>query len=376
VIPLARKTLVHEWPRFLPAALAIGFAGLLQLVQAALVLGIVSGAASYVADSSAQVWVGYPGTQSVDLGRPIDTGLEARLLMDPEVVRVEPFLLADGDWRAPGTGGVSVFVSGIDPRASGLVFSKVVAPQLRKRLAQPDGVIIDRADEEKLGVAEGGHATVNGVRVTVVGVTAGLRALGGANVIASLDTARHLAAGAADAARPTWIVASLRHPERVGSVLSRLGAIHGFGPCAAWSADALARQSMLYWLFDTGAGVGVLFLAAVVFVVGALITSQTLSAATAGSIREYATLNALGVGVTALRRVVLAQVGWIGLAGLVGASLLGGLLLGVARAYDVPMTMTVPVLLACIGLTVGITFFSGLVAVRVLHRADPAGLLR
>ena len=58
---------------------------------------------------------------------------------------------------------------------------------------------------------------------------------------------------------------------------------------------------MLFWLFDTGAGVGVLFMAGIVFLVRAVITSQALVAAVVASMREYATLNALGVGVRNLR---------------------------------------------------------------------------
>ena len=42
MIPLARKTLAHEWRRFLPAMLAVAFSGLLLLMQAALVFGILA----------------------------------------------------------------------------------------------------------------------------------------------------------------------------------------------------------------------------------------------------------------------------------------------------------------------------------------------
>jgi putative ABC transport system permease protein len=69
MVALARKTLVYEWRRFLPAMLAVGFAGLLQLLQIALVLGIFGSTSLYITGSSADVWVGYPGTQSVSLGR-------------------------------------------------------------------------------------------------------------------------------------------------------------------------------------------------------------------------------------------------------------------------------------------------------------------
>ena len=45
MVPLARKTLLHEWRRFLPSAVAVAFSGLLLLVQSALVLGIFGSAA-------------------------------------------------------------------------------------------------------------------------------------------------------------------------------------------------------------------------------------------------------------------------------------------------------------------------------------------
>jgi putative ABC transport system permease protein len=45
MVPLARRTLVHEWRRFLPSTLAVAFSGVLLLVQAALVFGIFGSAA-------------------------------------------------------------------------------------------------------------------------------------------------------------------------------------------------------------------------------------------------------------------------------------------------------------------------------------------
>src|SRR6185312_11481318 len=127
MIALARKTLIHEWRRFLPSALAVAFSGLLLLMQAALVFGIFGSAAVYINTSSADLWAGYPGTQSIELGRPIPPRTEADLLSDPSIQRVEPFAWVDGDWRGPAdTGGVSVFVSGIDPRPDGMMFAKVL----------------------------------------------------------------------------------------------------------------------------------------------------------------------------------------------------------------------------------------------------------
>ena len=376
MVALARKTLIYEWRRFLPAMLAVGFAGLLQLLQIALVLGIFGSTSLYITGSSADVWVGYPGTQSVGSGRTIDADVESRILMDPAVLRVEPYIWDDGDWRGPaGTGGVSVFVSGIDPRPDGLMFSKALAPDLRARLAEPDAVVVDRSALDQLGVDIGQTATINGHQVRVVGIGSGLRALGGVNVLCSLDTARRLNDDPTDSG-PTYLVAKLRDPAQAAAVATRLRGSTAFGPYTTWSAKDFAKISVRYWLFDTGAGAGVLFLAGIVFLVGAVITSQTLIAAVNGSMREYATLNALGVGVGALRRVVLEQAFWVGALGLLGAGLLGIVLMLLARSQDVPVVLNVPAALACIILVMGLAAVSGLAAMRSMRRADPATLLR
>jgi len=375
MVSLARKTLRHEWRRFLPAALAVGFACLLQLLQIAFVLGIFSSASVYVTGSTATLWAGYPGTQSVNIGRPIRADVESRLRMDADIDRVEPFIWLDADWRGP-RGSASVFVSGIDVHADGMLFARSLPPDTRLLLAAPDAVIVDRADLDKLGVKAGDNAAINGHRVRVVAVAQGLRALGGVNVLASLETARRLDPDAGSTPGPTYFIASLRAGALPDAVAVRLSGSKAFGPYEVWTAEDFARRSEFYWLFDTGAGAGVLFLAIIVFAAGAAISSQALMGAVAGSIREYATLNALGVGIAELRWVVLEQAFWVGLAGLAGAIVLGGLLLVLARAQDVPVVLDLTVSLVCMVVALGVAAISGLAAVQNLRRADPATLLR
>lgn len=374
MIPLARKTLVHEWRRFLPAMLAVAFSGLLLLMQAALVFGIFGSTAVYITASDADLWVGYPGTRSIELGRPITPAARTALLMDPGVARVEPFAWVDGDWRGPaGSGGVSVFVSGISTAADGMVFSDVLGAAQRAELKEPFAVIVDRADLPKLGVPIGGQALINGRLVRIVGTAHGIRALGGVNVVASLDTARALDedTGGAEVA---YYVAKLAPGANAAAVAARIGAgAHGY---AAWTAADFARRAVLYWMFQTGAGLGVIFLAVVVFIVGAIITSQTLMGAIAGSVREYATLHALGVSLGSLRRVVLEQAAWIGMCGLLAGAILSLGMIALARSQDVPVALNLPAWIACAVLVMGIALVSGAAAVRALRNADPALLLR
>ena len=379
MIALARKTLVHEWRRFLPAVFALGFSGVLLTVQAALVLGIFDSASLYVSASSADLWTGWPGTQSVSFGRAIGPDVEMRLRMDPDIAEVEPYVWAEGDWHADGArgGDVPVYVSGIRTRADAMMFSALLPAALRARLDEPGAVIVDRADLDQLQLAPGGEGrgSIAGRPVRVIAALPGLRALGGVNLLASLETARRIA-GPDASAGATYFLSRLRPGAEPATVRDRLRPDRAFGPFETWTAADFARRSQRYWLFGTGAGVAVLFMAVIVCIVGAVVTSQSLMGVVAGSAREYAVLNALGASMAALGRVVVEQACWVGGMGLLAAAVLSAALLALAGSQDVPVAMNLQVSLLCAGLVAGLALLSGLLAMRGLLRADPAELLR
>ncbi len=376
MVGLARKTLIYEWRKFLPAALAVAFSGLLLLMMAALMFGIFSSAGVYVSRSDGDIWAGYPGTQSVELGRPVPRDTEMWLRMDPAVVQVEAFQWIDGDWRGPAErGSVSVFVSGIDPAPNGLMFAHVLTQEQRAKLLEPAAVIVDEADLSKLGLDIGGTATLNGRRVHIAAAANGLRALGGVNIVTSIATARSLV-DPAERDHIAYYIARLApgaDAETVRARLAQVGAGHRF---AVWTHDEFAYNAATYWMFETGAGLGFIFLACVVFLVGVVITSQTLFAAVASSVREYAMLNALGAGVSALRRVILEQAFWVGAIGIVVGSLVSLALAGLAHGQDVPIMFNYLAAIACALLVMAIALISGLLAVGAINHLEPANLLR
>jgi putative ABC transport system permease protein len=188
MIALARKTLIHEWRRFVLGVRrglfgrSAGHAGL------RLVLGIFGSAAMYVTASSADLWVGYPGTQSVNFGRNIGSDVEMRLRMDPDVADVEPYVWVDGDRRARAGaqgatgGGVSVYLSGVSTADNSMMFTKVLTSRQRSA-ARARCRDCDRADLGTLGAQEGSTAWINNHAVKVVAAVDGLRGLGGVNIL-------------------------------------------------------------------------------------------------------------------------------------------------------------------------------------------------
>ena len=114
----------------------------------------------------------------------------------------------------------------------------------------------------------------------------------------------------------------------------------------------------------------------IALVVAVVLTSQTLMAAVAASIREFATLRALGAPNRLLRSIVLQQALWVGLAGLAIAGAISALILIGAKLAYVPISLSLPIAGACAALVLLVAMSSGLLALGQLTKADPAALLR
>jgi len=110
--------------------------------------------------------------------------------------------------------------------------------------------------------------------------------------------------------------------------------------------------------------------------IGLGITSQTLRGAIASNIREFASLRALGVSMSALRGVVLELSFWVGVAGLIATAGLMAGVLGLARVTNVTMAVSPPFVALIAGLLMLIAMVSGFLSLGALARSQPAELLR
>ncbi len=377
MVSLARATLRHEWRRFLAAVLAVAFSGLLVLVQLGLLIGMFGTVAVYIDESDADLWAGFTGTQSIDLGKPFNAQVETRLRIHPQVNAIEQFIFAQSDWRTPAGANLYAYLLGIDPAAHGMAFAKVVPPHTRALLLEPMTVIIDAADSVKLGVQAGDSAEIGGKRVKVAAAIQGLRAIGGVNILTSLSSARAIDGSAArEQQEVSYFLLRLKEGADAATVRAELTPQGPVKPFQVWTAQEFSQRSQWYWLTESGAGAGFAFSTLLGLLVGIIITSQTLVAAITASIREYATLRALGVGQGSLRAVVIEQSFWIGIAGLAITAALTWLVHQAALAARVALVFPQWSLALTAGLTLTIAIGSGLLVLRALGRADPAALLR
>lgn len=376
MISLARITLVREWRRFLPAILAVGFAGLFVLMQLMLLLGIFRTISVYIDRSTADLWVGYPDTRSVDLARNLSTRNEVFLRAHPEVVAVESYLWSVGDLRrADGSAAIATLV-GIDTRPAAHALARALTPADRQALDAPDTVLVDVSNLANLRTAIGETLEVNGRLVKVVGLTRGLNSIGGANVITSLATARSLAPSEGGSEEVGYFLVKLRDSAAADRVRSELSPHSIQPPYSVWTAAQFSKISQLYWLLESGLGLGFAFSAGIGLLIGIVITSQTLKAVIQSSIREYATLRALGVSVRSLRFVVLEQSAWVGVIGVTITSAIALAVIQLATASHILVSAPWWAFAGTAAFMSTISVTSGVLALHALNQSEPATLLR
>ena len=372
-------TIWYERQRFLPAILAVAFSAVLVAVQAGLVLGLLSMMSLAVDKSTADVWVGYPGVRSVDLGRAIPERWIVRLAAQPEVKRAETAALGFSLWTRPGATAdatVSEVCTVVGTRLSPDSLAAVEAvrsdPELLARLSIPMSVAVDETELGRLGISGAGdRAEIMGLRVQVVGLVKGYKSLGGPYVFCSLDTARRLLLYRKD--EVTYFVAKTADPADAWKVARRMG---GYAQLTAFTSEEFSNRSRMHWLMTTKAGIALGFTALLGLLVGAVITSQTLYAATAASQREFATLRAMGIPRWRLQLSVLAQSFWVGLFGILIAIPITFLLTEGANSLGTGVRLHPIILLATFAITMSMALGSGLAALRSFQRVDPAHNIR
>jgi putative ABC transport system permease protein len=371
------RTIWYERQRFLPAVLAVAFSAVLIAVQTGLTLGLLSMMSLPVDKSAADVWVGYPGVRSVDLGRVIPERWVVRAAACPEVERAETCIVGFSLWTKTGPSGtiseiVTVIGSRLDPYSLAAVEAVRTDPAMLARLAVPNAVVVDESELGRLGIGGAGEtAEIMGNRVKVVGLVNGYKSLGGPYLFCSMDTARGLMRY--QRGEVTYLVAKCRDRADAGRVARRLDEP---GRMTALTADEFSAQSRIHWLTTTKAGVAMGFTALLGLLVGGVVTSQTLYAATAASQREFATLRAMGIPKWRLKFTVLAQSFWVGLFGVALAAPLTVLLAEMANNLGTNVRLHPVILLSAAGITMLMAVVSGLAALRSFQNVDPAHNIR
>jgi putative ABC transport system permease protein len=366
-------TLWFERQRYLPGVLAVAFSALLIALQCGLLLGLFSITSIPIDHTSADVWMGAPEVLSVDLGEPIRESSLCRMGVQPEVERCELYVQGFAYWSKPGGGRELCMVIGsrLSPDSLGKV--RELTPDQCGLLAEEGAVVVDESDLGRLGISGvGSVGEISGQQVRVVGLTKGLKSLAGPYVFGSVTTARQRLRQSED--QTAYVLGRCRNRADAAQVVARL---REYDNVSAFTAPEFSRRTRLHWLLKTKAGVALGYAAALGLLVGAVVTSQTLYAATVASLRELAVLRALGIPRWRMAFMVVSQSFWIGIIGIVLAI---PAVYGLAWAADHLMSVQIDLpwwlQIGAATVTLVMALLSGLFALRSLRLIEPAMLLR
>jgi putative ABC transport system permease protein len=260
----------------------------------------------------------------------------------------------------------------LDPQSLAAVEAIRTDPEMLARLSEPGAVAVDESEFSRLGISGvGDSAEILGLRVRVVGVVKGYKSVGGPYVFCSMDTARAVLRYQNDEA--TYLLAKTTDPADAWKVARRMG---GYHQLTAFTADEFSARTRMHWLLTTKAGITVGFTALLGLLVGAVVTSQTLYAATAASQREFSTLRAMGIPRWRLKMSVLVQSFWVGLFGIaIAVPITLGLAEG-ANSIGTAVRLHPIIIVAAAGITMTMALGSGLAALRSFQHVDPAHNIR
>jgi putative ABC transport system permease protein len=369
----ALATLWYERQRFLPGVLAVAFSALLIALQCGLLLGLFSITSMPIDHTRADIWMGAPSVLSIDLGRPINTSYLARVAAFPEVSQCEVYIEGFSYWGKPNGGSELCLVIGSRLEETSIGRVAQLTPELCARLSEPQSIVVDESDLKRLGISGvGEYVEVNGQRVHVVGLTEGCKSLAGPYVFCSVSTAQPLVR--MQPFQATYVLARCHHRDEAAGVVHELR--RKYDTISAFTSEDFSRRSRLHWLIKTKAGIALGCAAALGLLVGAVVTSQTLYAAVAGSLREYAVLRALGIPRWRMARMVMAQSLWVGLLGVAVALPASHGLAYLANVLTVTVLLPWWLQLGAASLTLVMALASGLLALRSLRLVEPALLLR
>jgi putative ABC transport system permease protein len=378
---LALATLLYEWRRYTAAIVALAFSGLLILAQVGMFTGIVHGITASIDRSRADLMILAPKNESLINSGPdgLPERIQPQIYMNPEVVEVGSL---DGDgarWvntPAPGKKTVTTFVNtfDIDPRPGAVTLPIDYPESIRLALLEPYAVVIDKTAQGTLGTHLGAAAILNGKTVHVRGLLENYPNVNQPVVYMSRDTMRLLGMGPKNSKTGPLLV-RLRDPAKAEQVVAQLNATSN-GAYRAWTKPALAKANESALMKEQIIGIFLGFSVFLGFLIGVGITSQTLRGAILASIKEFASLRALGVSIGSLRMIILELSLWVGVAGLIATALMtwGVSILGanggLPMAFPPQWVIGVSILLMVISAA------SGLLALGILKKSQPADLLQ
>ncbi len=366
---VARRNLFHDKVRLIVTLTGIVFSVVLASIQLGLFVGFTRATSDIIAHSNADIWIKSAGVSNMENGVPFSERKLYQVLAVPGVAQAEKEIIQFGNWKRPDGAVEGCLLLGFNPRQEmGEPWNLVEGRT--SDLEAPDAVIVDELYKEKLGITHTGQTIeIRDYRARVVGFTRGIRSFTTSPpVFTSFKNAQNYFGLAED--QTIYILVKAAEGVDVDELKHRIAA--RVTDVDVLSRDEWASVQSNYWMFGTGAGVTVLIAAALGVLVGIVVVTQTIYAATVDHIREYGTLKAMGATNLYIYKIIIKQAVISAVVGyLIGMSI------ALVAAY-VSQQGTTAVILpwglvgGLFGLTLVMCVGASVVSINKVTRIDPA----
>lgn len=377
---LALSTLLFEWRRYLAAVIALALAGVLMLAVSAMFIGILQSFTATIDKSRAQIII-LPANAS-SLGGPGGGGgaLPKRIVpliyRHPEVVEVQDLPGDFGRFYGPGkTSPSMVNIMVIDTSPNGVTLPDDFTDDMRRAIEPPYNVGVDISAVNQLGVKLGDEATINGRTVRVALIMEGYANSQAPGVVMSRQTQRLMGTANDDAFGLLMVRIKNTSEKDAKRVAEELNALAD-GQYKAWTKEPLAAATVKDAMSEGLLAIILGFMSVIGFVIGVVITWQTLRGAILANIKEFASLRALGVSIGQLRGVVMELSFWVGILGIAASAVLMVGITFLAKSANIPMGFELASSLQTAFLLLIISVMSGALTLGALKKGEPADLLK
>jgi putative ABC transport system permease protein len=374
-VSLALSTLIYEWRRYLAAVIALALAGVLMLGLSAVFIGVLQSFTATIDKSRAQLIVMSAQTKSLAGRSPsMPKRVVPLVYRHPEVVEVQDLQQDFGPFYGPGAPTATlVNVMVVDTAPDAITLPDDFTDSMRRAIDVPFNVAVDKSALKQLGVKLGDEATLNGRTVRIALILTGYANSQAPGVVMSRQTQRLM--GRANDDQVGLLMVRIKDPSKAEKVRDELNAM-GEGQFKVWTKKELAASTTRDAMSQGFLAIILGGMSIIGFIIGVVITWQTLRGAILANIKEFASLRALGVGMGDLRGVVMELSFWVGVLGIGMSALMMVVLTLLASANNIPMGYQLGSLIQTALLLLLISVGSGALTLGALKKGDPADLLK
>ncbi|MFN3229126.1 MAG: ABC transporter permease [Asticcacaulis sp.] len=383
---LALATLIYEWQRFIAAVISLAMVGLLVLGVTGLFAGVLQSYTATIERSPADFLV-----ESVvgESGRAPKRRDANRLYSYDSLADSQELFQTQSRWEnvlprstetnatEPSASRKSAFVNilVINPYEGDLSVPRDFTSRELDILREPKVVMVDRSALNALGVKKVGDlARINRQTVRLGGILTNYANPLSPNVFMSRQTASLL--GLKQSREEVGDFAVRIDPgKELDAAQSELNDVGSSVFVARRPAEIAARLQKELLGENI---IGTILRGLMIFsaVIGVMVTWQTMRGAILASIREFASMRALGVPMAKLRWVIVELGFWVGVAGVLFTGVFASVAAWLGNSIGVPVVYP-PVYVATVAvLLILVAVGAGVLSIGTLNKGQPMDLLK